>query len=520
MMSAKSKNNNNNATLKLSGLPRPGEAIRAVLLGHLNLGSNADATIEFQWYRKEYTTDQEEEEEEEERGKQRKRRKDQREQLNEDEREIPGATAPIYLVRKVDIGCRIGALAILRSCSPNDDFEDDDKDGKRKKESSKVLATFKSEMSDIVHMESDDEDEDYYGEDASGGERKQTKKSWRKLQQRSKTASTSSTTTKSTTTTSAAAKTIHKHPHYDEKRPSASSSSSSSSLDASETTKRSGDREDGTRRTTGKSAVTEKRRRQTEDNSSALALERSKKAEERLLANSGSFFKDKDGESVNDYLLFGEKEEYERTNTKNTTTSPERKFEDDEIYVDVLRKLKAYARLRIRHMGHFSKLLKFVTFCVLYCTMLYLQTDPILSFEVSSTVRGLLKPAIKSTQDVNYIYEWLSESVVDPIWTEAPCGDGVCSAPYEFPAFGRFGCKADCGSATNLISLVIHVQSRFGNSPAVSALELMSQASWNLCLQDPGRYANDLPDFVLVRKRSKIFGSRHEYADQIRRNRW
>ena len=508
MMSAKSKNNNNNnnATLKLSGLPRPGEAIRAVLLGHLNLDSNADATIEFQWYRKEYTTEQEEEGEEgEERGKQRKRGKDQREQLNEDEREIPGATAPIYLVRKVDNGCRIGALAILRSSSPNDDFEDDDKDGKRKKESSKVLATFKSEMSDIVHMESDDEDEDYYGEDASGGERKQTKKSWRKLQQRSKTATTSSTTTKSTTTSSAAVKTIPKHPHYEEKRPSASSSSSSSALDAFETTKRSGDREDGTRRTTGKSAVTEKRRRQTEGNSPSLAVERSKKAEERLLANSRSFFRDKDDESVNDYLLFGEKEEYERTNTKNnTTSSPDRKFEDDEIYVDVLRKLKAYARLRIRHMGHFSKLLKFATFCVLYCTMLYLQTDPILSFEVSSTVRGLLKPKIKSTQDVNYIYEWLSESVVDPIWTEAPCGDGVCSAPYEFPAFGRFGCKADCGSATNLISLVIHVQSRFGNSPAVSALELMSQASWNLCLQDPGRYANDLPDLCWYEKDQKF----------------
>ena len=44
---------NNNASLKLSGVTKPGEAIRAVLLGHLNLDSNADATIEFQWYKKE-----------------------------------------------------------------------------------------------------------------------------------------------------------------------------------------------------------------------------------------------------------------------------------------------------------------------------------------------------------------------------------------------------------------------------------------------------------------------------------
>lgn len=25
------------------------------------------------------------------------------------------------------------------------------------------------------------------------------------------------------------------------------------------------------------------------------------------------------------------------------------------------------------------------------------------------------------------------------------CGDGECAAPYEFPEYSRFGCKADCG---------------------------------------------------------------------------
>ena len=32
-------------------------------------------------------------------------------------------------------------------------------------------------------------------------------------------------------------------------------------------------------------------------------------------------------------------------------------------------------------------------------------------------------------------------------WTEAACGDGVCESPFEFPAFHRFGCQADCGFA-------------------------------------------------------------------------
>ena len=186
------------------------------------------------------------------------------------------------------------------------------------------------------------------------------------------------------------------------------------------------------------------------------------------------------------------------------TLTTKDKNSEDEVYVDILRKLKAFVRLRIRHMGHFPKLLGFMTFCLLYCAMLYLQMEPILSYEVSSSVKGLLHPRIKSTQDARYIYDWLTEHMAEPLWTEAPCRDSVCQAPYEFPAFGRFGCKADCGMATNLITLVIHIQSRFGNSLSISGLELMSQTSWNLCHQDPGRFANDLPDLCWYEKEQKF----------------
>ena len=191
MAKKNNNNNNNNASLKLSGVPRPGEAIRAVLLGHLNLDSNADATIEFQWYKKEYQGPEGKAQQQRQKGD-----PDRREELSEDEREILGATAPIYLVRKVDLGCRIGALAILRSRISDEDDEDDfDKDDevfeKKKKEGSKILATFKSEMADIVHMENDDVDEDYYGDDAPGERKKKMSKSWR-MQQKSKTSSSSS----------------------------------------------------------------------------------------------------------------------------------------------------------------------------------------------------------------------------------------------------------------------------------------------------------------------------------------
>merc|ERR1711966_638599 len=96
--------------------------------------------------------------------------------------------------------------------------------GKKKKEGSKILATFKSEMADIVHMENDDVDEDYYGDDAPGERKKKMSKSWRR-QQKSKTSSSSST---ATATATATAKMIHIQSHHEEKVTTTSSSSISS----------------------------------------------------------------------------------------------------------------------------------------------------------------------------------------------------------------------------------------------------------------------------------------------------
>ena len=139
-MSAASKTR---AQLKLSGQPKPGEAIRAVLVGQLNVTgaqSNDDLTLEFQWFR-------------------RRRMNDNNSQGKEGEEEeeeeiIEGCTAPIYLIRKQDLDHKIGAVAMLRS---------------KKDDNRHVLATFRAEMDTSVFMDDDDfglledEDDDDYG---------------------------------------------------------------------------------------------------------------------------------------------------------------------------------------------------------------------------------------------------------------------------------------------------------------------------------------------------------------------
>jgi len=60
------------------------------------------------------------------------------------------------------------------------------------------------------------------------------------------------------------------------------------------------------------------------------------------------------------------------------------------------------------------------------------------------------------------------------------CGDGECAAPFEFPAYGRLGCRADCGVAPRLATVMLNVRADFrddSNSP----LALASAASWNMC---------------------------------------
>lgn len=40
--------------------------------------------------------------------------------------------------------------------------------------------------------------------------------------------------------------------------------------------------------------------------------------------------------------------------------------------------------------------------------------------------------------------------LLQTVWVDPICGDGTCEAPFEFAAFSRFGCKADCGRLSDI----------------------------------------------------------------------
>lgn len=85
------------------------------------------------------------------------------------------------------------------------------------------------------------------------------------------------------------------------------------------------------------------------------------------------------------------------------------------------------------------------------------------------------------------VLEYLGSKVLLPIWQDPVCGDGQCEFPWEYPAWGRFGCQADCGRNMNTTRIAIIIRADFTGHPSISPRALMLKASWNLCLNDPVR---------------------------------
>ncbi|KAF6259437.1 hypothetical protein COO60DRAFT_1688690 [Scenedesmus sp. NREL 46B-D3] len=76
------------------------------------------------------------------------------------------------------------------------------------------------------------------------------------------------------------------------------------------------------------------------------------------------------------------------------------------------------------------------------------------------------------------------KSDIKPIWKDPVCGNNKCEAPWEFPAWGPFGCQADCGLNPNTTKVIVALSADFSGHPSISPATLRGQVSWNLCLND------------------------------------
>jgi hypothetical protein len=92
------------------------------------------------------------------------------------------------------------------------------------------------------------------------------------------------------------------------------------------------------------------------------------------------------------------------------------------------------------------------------------------------------------------VLSFLGNNIIQPVWKDPVCGDSKCEWPWEFPAYGPFGCRADCGLNPNTSAVLVVVSADFTAHPSLSPKMLMKYAKWNLCLNDTARRARGQPD--------------------------
>ena len=126
----------------------------------------------------------------------------------------------------------------------------------------------------------------------------------------------------------------------------------------------------------------------------------------------------------------------------------------------------------------------FVCNLVLYMLLLYLQRDGQTAFSTYQALDVAISPDKFTMTGTEEVYDWI-EKVVTDHWTDPMCGDQICDEPFEYPSYGRFGCRVDCGYLSDRVqtsSLNIEIGYDFRHpTGSLPPTELAAQARWNLC---------------------------------------
>ncbi|GMH33327.1 hypothetical protein BSKO_01161 [Bryopsis sp. KO-2023] len=129
-------------------------------------------------------------------------------------------------------------------------------------------------------------------------------------------------------------------------------------------------------------------------------------------------------------------------------------------------------------------------FVAAYLIVLYVQAQAFKSGDVVTSLRNALMPNGQLTvrfKNEDEVLAYIGNKIILPIWKDPICGDSKCEWPWEYPSFGRFGCRADCGIETNTTRVMVNVRANFANHPTLSPRILMANAKWNLCMKDEDR---------------------------------
>ena len=132
-----------------------------------------------------------------------------------------------------------------------------------------------------------------------------------------------------------------------------------------------------------------------------------------------------------------------------------------------MRALHRKWRAQAASAAAWRRLFALLAFLALLLGVLYAQRGAATAFKVHATLLGALAPPDGPLASADDVHDWLGR-VVASIWRDPVCGDGLCETPFEFAAYGRFGCRADCGALIDLQALAaldVDLYYDFGHPP-------------------------------------------------------
>jgi len=115
---------------------------------------------------------------------------------------------------------------------------------------------------------------------------------------------------------------------------------------------------------------------------------------------------------------------------------------------------------RLARGTHYTNLLAITTFFVLYVVVLFLQRDATLAYSVEASYLDTIIRALPDTGYINSeqdLYDWLQSDIIERVFVDPACGDGICAIPDEYPGFGRFGCQRDCGRYSKTSTITVNL---------------------------------------------------------------
>ena len=99
----------------------------------------------------------------------------------------------------------------------------------------------------------------------------------------------------------------------------------------------------------------------------------------------------------------------------------------------------------------------------MYLLILSMQSGGEQAFEQYSSLQMSINdqnPLV--IQEKQEVYTWLRDKLVNRVFVDPPCGDGVCeNKGNDFPAVDRFGCSNDCGMFNRTTDIMFNFTAEF-----------------------------------------------------------